>query len=233
MAQRVLELRQPLWQPRNQLKRISSPTRVRLTGSALWILLYLLLFARLWRGGASALFNGNDIISLLLIVACVGLGVPLLLAWHTTSGAWLARLRAARHATDWVPLTLDEAQQLSPSDFEEYVAQRIFARQGYRVHNTPDVKDGGVDIAVTDHHGHLIIVQCKRYRNTVGSATVRELYGTMIHEGAAHAFLVTTGRISKDAREWARNKPIFLMDGRLLARLAREPTGTLRKLFTL
>ena len=233
MTQQVLEARQTLWRPRSQFNHVSTQRWIRLVGSMLWLLLYLSLCRRLWNSGVTALFSGRDMASTTLILACIGLGVPLLLAWRTTSEAWLARLRASRQKTDWAPRTIAEAHQLSPGDFEEYVAQRIFARQGYQVHNTPDVKDGGVDIAVTDHHGHLIIIQCKRYRNTVGSATVRELYGTMIHEGAAHAFLVTSGRISKDARDWAKDKPIFLMDGEHLARLAHAQPGTLRKQFIL
>lgn len=211
-----------MWQPLDR-RRIS--TVIRLLGTAVWLLLYGWLFVHLWPLGVGPLFRGEDATSLWLTLACVGLGIPLLLAW-------LARFRATLRESSWAALSLTEAHRLSPSDFEEYVAQRIFARQGYQVENTPDVKDGGIDVLVRDQHGHLIVVQCKRYSNTVGAATVRELYGTMIHEGAAHAFLVTSGRISKDAQDWAKGKPLFLMDGQLLARLARARPGVLQRLFT-
>ena len=49
---------------------------------------------------------------------------------------------------------------------------------------------------------------------------VRELYGTLVHERAAHAFLVTTAVISDAAREWASNKPMTLIDGKTLAQIA-------------
>jgi restriction system protein len=92
------------------------------------------------------------------------------------------------------------------------------------VQNTPDVKDGGIDILVTDEHGRQAVVQCKRYRGTVGEATVRDLYGTMIHAGASQAYLVTTGHISDSAQQWAKGKPIGLIDGEQLAQLSRaEP----------
>ncbi|MCB0184952.1 MAG: restriction endonuclease, partial [Caldilineaceae bacterium] len=63
------------------------------------------------------------------------------------------------------------------------------------------------DILVTDPDGYDAVVQCKRYRGTVGSPTVRELYGTMVHSGVTRAFLVTSGTISDDACKWAADKP--------------------------
>ena len=68
--------------------------------------------------------------------------------------------------------------------------------------------------------GKKAIVQCKRYTNTVGPDVVRELYGTLMHERAAHAFLVTSAVISDSAREWARRKPMTLIDGATLVQIA-------------
>jgi restriction system protein len=116
--------------------------------------------------------------------------------------------------------------RLEPSEFEDYVAYRIFARQGYKVLNTPDTKDGGIDVLITDEYGRQSVVQCKRYKGTVGSATVRELYGTMIHTGAVRAYLATTAEISNDARTWAEGKPIILLDGERLEQLSRATPGS-------
>ena len=66
----------------------------------------------------------------------------------------------------------------------------------------------------------MAIVQCKRYQNTVGAELVRELYGTLMHEKALHAFLITTADISSAAREWAQGKPITLIDGATLMAIA-------------
>lgn len=226
---RDFDLRQRHW-------RTFSPRAIQvlilLLGSLLWVGTYGWLVLRFWRYGIADLFAGSDAIGLGLTVASIGLGVPLLLAWRAVGQQWLDDLNRPGERR-WAALSPKKAYGLSPAEFEEYVAQRIFARQGYHVHNTPDVKDGGIDILVTDPHGHTIVVQCKRYGGTVGSATVRELYGTMIHEGAVHAFLVTTGRISSDARLWAEGKPMFLMDGEQLASLARSRPGTLSKLFSI
>ena len=116
-------------------------------------------------------------------------------------------------------LTVAELYALSPGDFEVYVGQ-LFRQKGYRVKLRGGSGDLGVDVELRKRDGKKAVVQCKRYRTTVGSETVRELYGTLIHERAAHAFLVTTADISDAAREWALYKPITLIDGETLVRIA-------------
>ena len=108
---------------------------------------------------------------------------------------------------------------LSPRAFERYAAS-LFRQKGYKVVVRGRSGDLGVDLEVTDGHGRRAIVQCKRYRDTVGAEVVRELYGTLIHEQVAHAFLVTTADISESAREWARGKPMTLIDGGTLVAIA-------------
>jgi hypothetical protein len=42
----------------------------------------------------------------------------------------------------------------------------------------------------------------------------------MIHERVHHAFLVTTADISDAARQWAKHKPMTLIDGATLVSIA-------------
>jgi restriction system protein len=184
----------------------------------LWGALYGWLGYRLWIDGLRPGWRVN----LLLALGIVVIGVVVVLAWRIIGTRWLTGLRSSGQ---WGALSLRQLQTMDPFAFEEYVAQRLFARQGYRVINTQDSKDGGVDILVTNRYGQQAVVQCKRYRGTVGAATVRELYGTMIHSGATRAFLVTSSTISDDARKWAANKPIVLIDGKRLVELSRAPAG--------
>lgn len=135
---------------------------------------------------------------------------------------WLILLwRSYRQqATTAVPiLTVDELYALTPGDFEAYVGQ-LFRQKGYRVRLRGGSGDLGVDVELHKRDGKKAVVQCKRYRTTVGAETVRELYGTLIHERAAHAFLVTTADVSEAAREWAQDKPITLIDGETLVHIA-------------
>jgi len=61
--------------------------------------------------------------------------------------------------------------------------------------------------------GGKIIVQAKRYRGTVGVSAVRELYGTMITEGAGKGILVTTSHCGIGSHEFVEDKPLTLIEG--------------------
>jgi restriction system protein len=117
--------------------------------------------------------------------------------------------------------TLAEMLALEPVEFENWVAM-LFQLIGYKVKYTQEVADHGIDLLVSDGHVRCGLVQCKRYRGTVGEPVVRDLYGTLIHENANCGWLVTTGGISRQAREWAGGKPIELWDGQTLVELARR-----------
>jgi restriction system protein len=208
---RTYRFETPRWQP---ARRLHTQTLGLIGGTLVWVGLYSWLAYRLWSAHAP-LASAQ---SLGQAAALIVLGVAVGVAWWWVGKRWLARLRPAA----WRALSLEQMMDLTPPAFEQYVAERIFARQGYDAVNTPDVKDGGIDILLTDREGRRAVVQCKRYRGTVGAETVRDLYGTMIHSGAAHAYLVTTGSISRAAREWAAGKNIELLDGERLVELARS-----------
>ncbi|CAN5562903.1 hypothetical protein BH10CHL1_BH10CHL1_21220 [soil metagenome] len=191
---------------------------VLMIGTVVWVTIYGMLSYRLWVQGLAI---GNPI-NLILIAIAVFLGVVMLLGWRAVGRGWLAYIFPWLGDFRRRALSLEQMYALTPSEFEDYVAQRIFARQGYQVLNTRDTKDGGIDIQLTDRRGQRAVVQCKRYLGTVGEPVVRDLYGTMINAGATHSYLVTTGNISADARKWAIGKPIDLVDGRRLVQLARH-----------
>ncbi|MFQ5645173.1 MAG: MFS transporter, partial [Thiogranum sp.] len=98
---------------------------------------------------------------------------------------------------------------LEPSQFEEFVAG-LFRAKGFQVSVVGRSGDQGVDLKLLRPDGKRAIVQCKRYRSKVGPGTARELYGALIHERAAHAFLITTAEISQSTRRWAHGKSMTL-----------------------
>jgi HJR/Mrr/RecB family endonuclease len=116
-------------------------------------------------------------------------------------------------------VTTEDLYALSPAAFEQYVAD-LFRKKGYQVTLRGRSGDHGVDLEIESFGNRRAIVQCKRYRNPIGPDIVRELFGTMIHEGVQHAFLVTTADISPAAQDWARNKPMTLIDGPALVKIA-------------
>jgi restriction system protein len=117
--------------------------------------------------------------------------------------------------------TLAQVLALEPDEFEAWSAM-LFELMGYRVEATPDVADHGIDLQVSNEHVRRGLVQCKRYRGTVGESIVRDLYGTMMHENADYGWLLTTGGVSRQAREWSGGKPIELWDGQMLVSMARR-----------
>ena len=60
--------------------------------------------------------------------------------------------------------------------------------------------------------GEKIIVQCKRHKNPIGPAVVRELYGSLSASKAQAAILICTGGFTKGVYRFARDKPITLLD---------------------
>ena len=61
-----------------------------------------------------------------------------------------------------------------------------------------------------------VIVQCKRYRKPVGVATVRELLGTLLREGADSGILVTTSSFTSGALKESKGQRIDMVDGAIL-----------------
>ncbi|WIV19401.1 restriction endonuclease [Paenibacillus polygoni] len=110
---------------------------------------------------------------------------------------------------------LPNLMELNPYEFEMLVTD-LFARMGLDAKLTRSSKDGGVDCVAFDTRpivGGKVVIQAKRYKNTVGVSAVRDLYGTMLNEGANKGILVTTKSYGPDAYEFAKDKPIELIDG--------------------
>lgn len=104
-------------------------------------------------------------------------------------------------------------------DFEHLVRElfeKEFSEDGADVKVTRASKDGGVDAVIFNPDpikGGKIIVQAKRYTNVVGVSDVRDLYGTVMNEGAIKGILVTTSDYGKDSYEFIKNKPLGLING--------------------
>jgi len=117
--------------------------------------------------------------------------------------------------------TLEDLLAMPPEKFETLVAV-LFRAYGHHVEVVGGNSDHGVDVAVMTDQGEKWIVQCKRYSGSVGEPVVRDLYGTLLHEEAQLAFLITTGNFTQQALEWVEGKPIVLYDGDGLVRLIRR-----------
>ncbi len=104
-------------------------------------------------------------------------------------------------------------------DFENLIRElfeKEFCTINGEVKITRASRDRGVDAIVFDPdpiRGGKIVLQAKRYTNNVDVSAVRDLYGTVVNEGATKGILITTSDFGPDAYEFAKDKPITLING--------------------
>jgi restriction system protein len=117
---------------------------------------------------------------------------------------------------------LGETTNLAAMDWEDFehlireLFEKEFASSGGEVKVTQASRDGGVDAIAFDAdpiRGGKIVIQAKRYTNVVGVSAVRDLYGTVMNEGATKGILVTTATFGPDAYQFAKGKPLTLLSG--------------------
>lgn len=117
---------------------------------------------------------------------------------------------------------MDEGTNLAAMDWEDFehlireLFEQEFAQGGGEVKVTQASRDRGVDAVAFDPdpiRGGKIVIQAKRYTNTVDVSAVRDLYGTVVNEGATKGILVTTSNYGPEAYEFAKGKPLTLLTG--------------------
>lgn len=126
--------------------------------------------------------------------------------------------------------TMDDRPNLLELKFTEFesLIQNLFTKMGLEARQTRPSRDGGVDCIAYDTQpifGGKIVIQAKRYKNTVGVSAVRDLFGTLQNEGASKGILVTTSGYGAASFEFAQNKPIELIEGANLLYLLETYAG--------
>lgn len=121
---------------------------------------------------------------------------------------------------------LESIAALGWRHFEQLVGE-AFRRQGYAVEDTGlGGADGGIDL-ILHKSGRRVLVQCKQWRQRqVGAKVVREMYGLLAHHRADEVKIACSGTYTRDAAEFAKDKPIELIGGEKLLRIVREVQTT-------
>ena len=111
---------------------------------------------------------------------------------------------------------------MSWREFELLVGE-AFRLQGYKVTEQGGARpDGGVDLTLRKGN-ETFVVQCKQWKAfKVSVDIVRDLYGVMAARGAAGGFVVTSGRFTADATEFAKGRNVRLIDGPVLLGMIRQ-----------
>lgn len=94
----------------------------------------------------------------------------------------------------------------------EHLVSDAFRRRGYGV-QTFSGGQGPVDL-ILSKDGERTFVNCKHWRVwEVGDRPLAELHGYMNGAGAERAVMLTTGKFSQKARDFARRHNLRLIDG--------------------
>lgn len=155
--------------------------------------------------------------------------VPIICLVGATLSAW-RRHQRSELVSDVIhnPAT-DALDRISWREFEMLIGE-AFRLQGYHVVETGGGgADGGVDLILSkpgQNGREKFLVQCKQWRAfKVGVDVVRELYGEMAARGAAGGFVVTSGRFTDQASQFAEGRNLTLIDGAKLHEIIRSVRG--------
>ena len=166
------------------------------------------------------------ILATIIVVSSIGLIIVFSIyrkrerasAWRRAMAGWQNEAQAT------ALVQKQSAIYMSDVDLEKFAAQ-VYKKMGYRVQHVGDIGDHGVDVLLINPKNQKEIVQCKQWNKAIGEPVVRELFGTMSHEGAARGWLWAPRGFSEPARKWAKGKSIELIDDQEIDRLIRLAFG--------
>jgi restriction system protein len=184
--------------------------------------------------GVSAFFAIRDLLPMLVkgnsfapIVAALHVPMSWLMLVVGLIGAAMswAQQRHRRRLLD-AQQGLESIAALGWRHFEQLVGE-AFRRQGHNVEETGlGGADGGIDL-ILRKNGRRVLVQCKQWRRRqIPVNVVREMYGLLAHHGANEVKIACSGTYTRDAEEFAKDKPIELIGGQELLRMVREVQTT-------
>ena len=112
-------------------------------------------------------------------------------------------------------------RKMSTKDFEVYIAD-LFDRLHYKTRVVGGSHDGGIDV-IAEKDGAINYIQCKKFitqQVTVGA--MRDFYGALANKLATgNGYFITTYVFTLEAKQFAEDKPIELIDGAELVRYIR------------
>lgn len=157
----------------------------------------------------------------------------------TLLAPWLAGLVALAAMLSLIRSLADQAlfrrnrdietiRHLSWREFERFMGE-AFRRDGYLTIETPRGADGGVDLRLRKDRQRFL-VQCKHWKSRrIGVKVVRELHGIIAAENADGGFIVTSGRFTGDAHDFAAATRIELIDGEALVSMITRARESVEK----
>lgn len=113
---------------------------------------------------------------------------------------------------------------MSGEKFEEFLLLH-FQAQGYKGYQTPSTEDYGADL-VLEKDGRKIVIQAKRWKQTVGIEAVQQVNGAIKYYNADKGMVITNSYFSENAYELAKSNGIELWDRTKLIELMSKSGGS-------
>ena len=125
---------------------------------------------------------------------------------HTADAAIIKVLPVNERLLQYLAENPNEWYNLKPRQFEQAMAE-IYTKLGYKVEITPETRDGGKDLIITDNRDlgdFIYYVECKKYKpgHQVGIGFVQRLHGVVNGDRVNGGILATTSFFSKPARDF-------------------------------
>lgn len=118
---------------------------------------------------------------------------------------------------------IDIVDKMSGETFEKFLLQH-FTNQGYKGELTPTFGDYGADL-VLEKDGRKVIVQAKRWKQTVDIKAVQEVVGAIKHYDADKGMVITNSVFTEAAYNLANSNGIELWDRNMLIEFMRNTNG--------
>ena len=119
------------------------------------------------------------------------------------------KMKRARIRKRYMNSGIYQVDKMSGEEFERYLKCH-FEKLGYRVELTPKSHDYGADL-IMRKDGERIVIQAKRYKESVGIKAVQEILGALQYYKADKGYVVTNSKsFTKSAIDLARNTSIVL-----------------------
>ncbi len=113
---------------------------------------------------------------------------------------------------------------MSGEKFEEFLLLH-FRAQGYKGYQTPRTEDYGADLFL-EKDGRKIVIQAKRWKQTVGIEAVQQVIGAIKYYNAHKGIVITNSYFSENAHQLAKSNGLELWDRTKLIELMSKNGGS-------
>lgn len=118
---------------------------------------------------------------------------------------------------------MDLIDQMDGITFEELL-KVYFQKSGYKVSLTPKTNDYGADLLL-EKDGRKIVVQAKRWKQTVGIEAVQQVIGAIKYYDAHKGMVITNSVFTEQAYKLASSNGVELWDRKKLMEFMTESHG--------